>query len=97
MIYCELCHREPATDEHHLINGYGLRKIADADDNLINICRGCHTIIHSTAQSEKLCKMLGQALWEQKAILMCINEDMREECATEARKAFRERYGRSYL
>jgi len=47
-VVCECCHR-PAVDIHH-INGRGEGK--DVIENLIGLCRKCHTMSHD----EKLSK-----------------------------------------
>lgn len=98
---CELCKENYAECYHHLIFGYGMRKLADQDQLVIHICNRCHNMsdnsIHNNPLASELSKKLGQALWEAKAIARCVPEGMQEKIAQEAREAFRERYGRSYL
>ncbi len=84
---CLFCGR-PAECEHHLIFGNGLRKLADGDGLKVPSCNKCHNMdqindrIHDNPMAEKLSKMLGQAIWESRY---------------GDRKAFRKRYGKSYL
>lgn len=86
MEICNICGR-PAEAKHHLIFGRGLRDLADEDELFIHICNSCHNMgsilsrIHDNPMAEKLSKMLGQAIYEQKY----------------SREQFVKRYGRSYL
>ena len=46
-IFCEVCLKK-ASDIHHIIpKGVGGDKRKDVFDNLIALCRGCHTKAHS--------------------------------------------------
>lgn len=79
--YCDICGKNVETlDKHHLIMGQN-RKNAEDDKLFIFICRNCHTAIHNSAVSEKLSKMLGQAIYEQ----------------THDRKSFESKYKINYL
>lgn len=41
---CELCHRTIQTEKHHIVTkGAGGN---DTKDNLIELCRSCHTKVH---------------------------------------------------
>lgn len=100
---CAVCGRT-ATCEHHLIFGYGKRPLCDKDKLVLDLCDYCHNMgnqaIHGNASAETLSKMLGQALWEQKAIdrvFETFDVDLVKYAHEEARQAFRERYGRSWL
>lgn len=84
---CFFCGK-PAECEHHLIFGLGNRKLAEEDGLKVPCCNKCHNMgrtterVHDNVMAEKLSKMLGQAIYEQKI-------GTREE--------FRSRYGQSYL
>jgi len=42
---CEVCNRVTKTEKHHIkTKGSGGN---DTEDNLIEVCRKCHTLIHS--------------------------------------------------
>lgn len=90
---CALC-GAPSGCTHHLIGGAN-RKKADQDGLTIRLCHSCHNLavkpqdrIHGNPIAEKLSKMLGQAIWEK---------NWQQENTGDARAAFRERYGRSWL
>lgn len=85
---CFFCGR-PSECEHHLIFGNGKRELADEDGLKVPSCNKCHNLarapadrIHENSMAEKLSKMLGQAIYENKI-------GTREE--------FRARYGKYYL
>lgn len=79
--YCDICSKNfYEVDVHHLIMGSN-RKLADEDGLTINVCRMCHTKIHESAVSERLSKMLGQAMYER----------------THTREEFMKRYKYNYL
>lgn len=84
---CFICGK-PATAEHHLIFGNGLRDLADQDGLKVPICNDCHTSgelvrrIHDNPMAEKLSKRLGQAVFEGKI---------------GSREEFQKRYGVNYL
>ena len=93
---CSFCGRYTKT-RHHLIFGTSSRRLADEDGIIIPLCDDCHNMavkpadrIHGNPTAEKLSKMLGQALWEKKAVGAGKSE-------SEAREAFMNRYGRSWL
>lgn len=102
--YCEICGR-PAQCTHHLIFGWSLRQLADDDSLTINLCNQCHNIgndsIHNNTAAEHLSKMLGQALWEKNLIVdemaKVTGKEFSSYLEEEARKGFRERYGKSWL
>ena len=75
---CFFCGK-PAECEHHLLFGNGIRELAEQDGLKVPACNKCHNM---GKQTEKLSKMLGQAIYESKI-------GTREE--------FRKRYGKSYL
>lgn len=62
---CDICGKEWATDNHHLISSTSERKICDRYSFMqIQICRQCHEVIHQNNTANKLSKMLGQAMFE---------------------------------
>lgn len=87
----------PAECTHHLIFGNGLRKLADADGLTIPLTNAEHNMsrygIHEHPAAEKLSKIAGQLAWEKEYIARTTYDGIRSE----AREAFRERYGISYL
>lgn len=87
---CAICGKRVATEEHHVINGNGLRDLADKDLLTLDICSDCHRFIHKNAQAEKLCKIIGQLAFEKNLIAKGETED-------NAREQFRKRYSRSWL
>ena len=84
---CIFC-GDPAECEHHLLFGSGIRELAEQDGLKVPACNKCHNMgrildrIHDNPMAEKLSKMLGQAIYENKI-------GTREE--------FRARYGKSYF
>lgn len=84
---CFFCGR-PAEAMHHLISGTSNRKKAEQDGLKVPICNHCHNLgditerIHGNIMAEKLSKMLGQAIFENKL---------------GTREDFHKRYGKSYL
>lgn len=98
---CVFCGR-PKECTHHLIFGNGLHKLADQDGLTIPMCNRCHNMgliidrIHENPAAETLSKIAGQLAWEKEYIADRLElpfGDIRQE----ARDAFMERYGRSYL
>jgi len=87
--YCFLCGK-PTNEVHHLIYGGSLRKLADDDGLFLPCCRTCHEDIHGKGTAGKLSKILGQVIYE-------LNYNVHKGEIEDARKVFRERYGRSYL
>ena len=92
--------------DHHLIFGSGSRKQADEDGLLLPLTNKEHNMgaiperIHDNPAAEKLSKMLGQVVWElhftAKHLAKLTGKPVKE-CRSEAREAFRQRYGISYL
>lgn len=84
---CFFC-GEPSECEHHLLFGISIKPLAEKDGLKVPSCNRCHNFgdisgrIHDNPMAEKLSKMLGQAVFENKI-------GTREE--------FMKRYGRSYL
>lgn len=84
---CFFCGR-PAECEHHLLFGSGSRKLAEEDGLKVPSCHRCHNMgsgtesLHNNVMAEKLSKMLGQAVYEDRI---------------GSRESFQARYGRSYL
>jgi hypothetical protein len=71
-----------------LLFGKGIRELAEQDGLKVPACNKCHSMgksterIHENSMAEKLSKMLGQAIFENRI-------GTREE--------FQARYGKSYL
>lgn len=94
----------PAECMHHCIFGRGLRELADVDGLTIPLTNAEHNMnsqgerwqIHGNAPDEALSKMVGQLAWEKRYIATK-RELPFEGIEREAREAFRERYGISYL
>lgn len=86
---CALC-GTPKTDIHHCIPGVARRKLADADDLTIPLCRKCHDEIHANGAAMRLSKIVGQLAYE-------LNYVADKEKILDAREHFRKRYGKSYL
>lgn len=92
--YCFFC-GSPASGEHHLLFGTGMRNLAEEDGLKVPSCIKCHTNapitnrIHDNPMAERLSKMLGQAFYER-------NKCAEGATLDEAREMFRRRYGRSY-
>lgn len=90
--FCAFCGKPANGVVHHTIYGNGLRELSDKDGLVIGICDKCHSEIHVTSSvAGKMSKMLGQLAWEKELI------EKGEVNGDEARKLFRDRYGRSYL
>ena len=98
---CALCGK-PAEAVHHLIGGQGKRKVSNREGLTIPLCNDCHNMgpvlgrIHGNPAAEKLSKMLGQACFERRYIAER-RELPFEDIEAEAREAFREAFGKSYL
>lgn len=94
----------PRECDHHLIYGRGLRELAEQDGLYIPLTNAEHNMnpqgerwqIHGNAPAEALSKMVGQLAWE-KHYIATKRELPFEGIEREAREAFRERYGISYL
>lgn len=88
----------PAEDRHHLIFGNGRRELAEEDGLWIPITRDEHTTgelirrIHDNSMAEALSKIAGQLAWEGEYYRRAS-----ELGYFSARRAFRVRYGKSYL
>ncbi len=84
---CFFCGR-PAECEHHLLFGNDARKLSEQDGLKLPVCNNCHNMgkvaerIHDNPMAEKLSKILGQVIYEEKI---------------GSREEFRTRYGKSYL
>lgn len=94
----------PSECEHHCVFGRGLRDLAEEDGLKIYLTNKEHNMsskgtinqIHGNSAAEKLSKMLGQMAWEKKYIIDKYELPF-EDIDEEARDAFIERYGKSYL
>lgn len=83
---CIFC-RKPKQDTHHCVFGTANRKLSDADELTIPVCREHHELLH---KNDKISKVIGQLAYE------------RDRCAEgytmlDARRKFIERYGKNYL
>lgn len=94
----------PKECDHHLIFGSGLRKLADEDGLILPLTNREHNTgtiserIHENQAAEKLSKMLGQAVWESQYLAEALEKITGEnDYRDKARRAFRDRYGISYL
>lgn len=83
---------------HHLIFGTGLRQLAEEDGLWIPLTNDEHTTgelirrVHDNPMAENLSKIAGQLAWESEYYRKVA------QCAEfSARRAFRLRYGKSYL
>lgn len=61
---CYRCKVWKMTEEHHLMNGVGIRKKADKDGLVVQLCRDCHNIIHTNADERKKLKVKAQREYE---------------------------------
>lgn len=94
----------PAECEHHVIFGGALRKLADEDGLVIYLANHEHNMspkgtiyqIHGNIAAEKLSKMLGQMAWERNYLIKKYELPF-ENLSDEAREAFKNRYGKSFL
>ena len=92
---CIFCGR-PTEAKHHLVYGKGNRTLSDRDGLMIPCCNDCHNMadiperIHGNPMAEAMSKIIGQLAYEKHMVANGATED-------EARKAFRDRYGISYL
>ena len=91
---------------HHLVFGSGKRELADKDGLILPLTNDEHNMgqicdrIHGNPAAEKLSKMLGQVAWESCYLAKKLAEvtgDSVSDLMSEAREAFRKRYGQSYL
>lgn len=98
-IYGDICFfcGNPKECEHHLLFG-NARRLAEEDGLKVPSCNRCHNMgqvrerIHDNSMAEDLSKKLGQAVWEKEYYRQRSKEEY-----DPARKAFIQRYGRSYL
>ena len=94
----------PAECIHHCIFGRGLRELADEDGLWIPLMNCEHNMsskgtiyqIHGNPAAEKLSKMVGQLAWEKHYIAEKYSLPF-TDIEAEAREAFINRYGRSWL
>lgn len=94
----------PAECEHHCIFGGALRKLADEDGLTIYLANHEHNMspkgtiyqIHGNIAAEHLSKMLGQMAWERNYLIKKYELPF-ENLSDEAREAFKDRYGKSFL
>ena len=87
--YCIVCSR-PRTDLHHCVFGNAKRRLADADNLLLPLCRDCHEKMHNVKEMQVMSHIVGQLFYERNMCAAGLKPD-------EAREEFRKRYGISYL
>jgi hypothetical protein len=101
----------PKQCEHHLLFGRGIRQLADDDGIWIPLLdeehnaskKGIKFQVHENPAAEKLSKMCGQLAWERKYLADKLASDENlghqssDDWMDEAREAFRQRYGESWL
>ena len=95
---------KPAECEHHCIFGAGMRTLADEDRLVIFLTSEEHNMssrgtiyqIHGNIAAEKLSKMVGQLAWEKQYLIEKYELPF-ENLSDEAREAFKDRYGKSFL
>lgn len=87
---CFICGK-PREEVHHLIFGRGMRNLADKDKIVAPMCFDCHKRLHLDGMAADMSKIIGQLAWEKKYIT---DKSAAEQ---DARQAFKDRYGRSYL
>lgn len=51
MRLCHVC-KKPGKEKHHIIHGHGKRKACETRESLIDICYGCHRLVHSADGSQ---------------------------------------------
>ena len=95
--YCLIC-GSPA-EHHHIFKGNKQRKLSDEDGLIIPLCKEHHTgnmSVHNKKELNILVEIIGQLAWERDYV---INQTQLpfDEISEEAREAFRQRYGKSYL
>lgn len=86
MKYCEICGL-PNAETHHLVFGTSNRKLSDADELVMDLCREHHEFMHKNA---KVSRLIGQLMYERNKCAEGMTVD-------DARQSFRNRYGKSYL
>lgn len=77
---CFVCGRT-ATEIHHVMNGWGMRKLSDEDGLTVPLCAFCHRAIHADAGARLLLKEEAQKAYEK----------------THSREDWMRRYGKNYL
>lgn len=89
---------EEAECRHHLLFGNGRRDLAEEDGLWIPLTNSEHTTgelsrrIHDNSMAEDMSKIAGQLAWESEWY-----RERAELPSFAARRAFRSRYGKSYL
>ena len=93
--YCIICGR-PKDDIHHIFKGHKQRHLADEDGLVLPLCREHHEAVHHQKEINVLCEIIGQLAWERDYMIET-TEIPFDDLSEDAREAFRDRYGRSYL
>lgn len=95
--YCLICGK-PA-ESHHIFKGNKQRKLADEDKLIMPLCQEHHTgnmSVHNKRELNVLCEIAGQLAWERQYLINKYQLPF-DDLGDEAREAFRNRYGMSYL
>ena len=98
---------------HHCLEGTANRALSDEDNLVVPLeprlhnegnrpQTGVRCDVHHCKNMAMLMHIIGQLAWERKYFLDALDyateeEGFSENCAEEARKQFRKRYGKSYL
>lgn len=78
---CYLCGRGGTLETHHVIHGYGRRRLADKDGLTVRLCPECHKNLHDYGWNDRELQKIGMLAW--------IRENGTKE-------DFIKRYGRAY-
>ena len=106
--FCLIC-GSPTTERHHLLMGNKHRHLAEDDGLVCGLCPKHHNSsnmsVHMNKEMKALSQQIAQLAWEKDYLakkLANVNKDgldeqSVEEWYSEAREAFRSRYGESFL
>lgn len=94
---CYICGRHCKTDVHHIIEGNGNRSISEQEGLKVNLCRECHTNIHSNTSDEWIyfkdhLRKEAQAVW-----IVRYEEENPDKNIFQVIDEFRRLFGKSYL
>lgn len=104
---CLICDAS-AEHKHHCLSGTSARKIADSNELIAPLCGKCHNLfigarpkgwscdVHHCPKMERLMKIIGQLVYEKKYLIEKYSLPFTED-EDEAREAFRQLFGKSFL
>lgn len=92
MEYCAICDK-PNAEIHHLVFGVANRRLADADNLVLPLCREHHEFLHKNA---RVSKIIGQLMFERDFVIDKAQLPF-DDLGSEAREAFRSKFGKSFL